>query len=90
MLWLNPDVEMTAGKAMAQVGHAAQLAWWQLPGQARAEWRTREFDLAVRSATPSRWAALLTSDLPVVRDAGFTEIDPGTCTAIADHPALRY
>jgi len=89
VLWLNPDVEMTAGKAMAQVGHAAQLAWWQLSGQARADWRAREFDLAVRTATPSRWAALLTGDLPVVRDAGFTEISPGTCTAIADHPALR-
>jgi peptidyl-tRNA hydrolase len=90
VLWLNPDVEMTAGKAMAQVGHGAQLAWWQLPDQARAQWQARGFDLAVRTAAPPRWAALLTSDLPVVRDAGFTEIDPGTCTVFADHPALRY
>jgi peptidyl-tRNA hydrolase len=24
-----------------------------------------------------------------VRDAGFTEIAPGSCTVVADHPALR-
>ncbi|MEV6938944.1 peptidyl-tRNA hydrolase, partial [Streptomyces sp. NPDC051132] len=24
-----------------------------------------------------------------VRDAGFTEIAPGSCTVAADHPALR-
>lgn len=29
------------------------------------------------------------SGLPVVRDAGFTEIAPGSCTVVADHPALR-
>ncbi|WP_300606921.1 hypothetical protein [Trebonia sp.] len=26
VLWLNPELAMTAGKAMAQAGHAAQLA----------------------------------------------------------------
>jgi peptidyl-tRNA hydrolase len=89
VLWLNPTIEMTAGKAMAQVGHAAQLAWWRLPDGARAKWRDRGFDLAVRTASPERWATLLTSDLPVVRDGGFTEVAPGTCTVVADHPALR-
>jgi len=24
-----------------------------------------------------------------VQDAGFTEIAPGSCTVVADHPALR-
>ena len=27
VLWINPDLEMSSGKAMAQCGHAAQLAW---------------------------------------------------------------
>jgi len=84
VLWLNPAVEMTAGKAMAQVGHAAQLVWWRLSDQARVAWQASGFDLAVRTASPERWAALLASDLPVVRDAGFTEIAPGSVTAIAD------
>ncbi|MDQ0958432.1 hypothetical protein QFZ66_002310 [Streptomyces sp. B4I13] len=28
VLWMSPEVDMTAGKAMAQAGHGAQLAWW--------------------------------------------------------------
>lgn len=89
VLWLNPTVEMTAGKAMAQAGHAAQLTWWRLPEADRAEWHAGGFDLAVRTASAQRWSLLLATDLPVVRDGGFTEVEPGTCTVIADHPALR-
>jgi peptidyl-tRNA hydrolase len=89
VLWLNPGLEMTAGKAMAQAGHAAQLGWWQLPDEARAKWQANGFDLAVRAARTSRWAVLLTTGLPVVRDAGFTEVEPGSCTVVADLPALR-
>ncbi|WP_412076388.1 aminoacyl-tRNA hydrolase [Streptomyces xanthophaeus] len=89
VLWLNPGVEMSAGKAMAQAGHAAQLAWWELTGPERARWRESGFRLAVRTAAAERWAELSGSGLPVVRDAGFTEIAPGSATVIADHPALR-
>lgn len=89
VLWLNPQVPMTAGKAMAQAGHAAQLAWWQLPDPIRVQWQAAGFDLAVRTASADRWPALVASGLPVVRDGGFTEVTPGTCTAVADHPALR-
>lgn len=89
VLWLNPRVPMTAGKAMAQAGHAAQLAWWRLPDKTRAEWLAAGFDLAVRTAPADRWPALLASGLPVVQDGGFTEVTPGTCTVVADHPALR-
>ena len=89
VLWLNPDLDMTAGKAMAQAGHAAQLTWWQLSGPARAAWQADDFDLAVRTAPAARWAELVTSGLPVVRDAGYTEVEPGACTVVADHPALR-
>lgn len=89
VIWLNPGVPMTAGKAMAQAGHAAQLAWWRLPDPVRARWRAAGFDLAVRTAPADRWAALVASGLPVVEDGGFTEVTPGTCTAVGDHPALR-
>ncbi|MEU8227640.1 peptidyl-tRNA hydrolase [Kribbella sp. NPDC048915] len=89
ILWLNPALEMSSGKAMAQCGHAAQLAWWQLSSQSRKEWAAADFALAVRTATPARWAGLLRSDLPVVQDAGYTEIAPGSKTVIADHPHLR-
>ncbi|MEW2530573.1 peptidyl-tRNA hydrolase [Streptomyces sp. NPDC047071] len=89
VLWLSPEVTMSAGKAMAQAGHGAQLAWWDLTAADRAAWRDAGFPLAVRTAPPSRWRELTTSGLPVVRDAGYTEIAPGSCTVVADHPALR-
>ena len=89
VLRLNPTLPMTAGKAMAQVGHAAQLAWWQLGVLQRSEWRERDFELAVRTAAVERWAELVASGLPVVRDGGFTEVAPGSCTVVADLPALR-
>ncbi|MBB5936075.1 peptidyl-tRNA hydrolase [Streptomyces zagrosensis] len=89
VLWLNPELEMSAGKAMAQAGHAAQLAWWELADAQREAWRRADFALAVRVAAPEHWAALTRSGLPVVRDAGFTEIAPGSCTVVADHPIFR-
>lgn len=89
VLWMSPDVEMSAGKAMAQAGHGAQLAWWELSETARTAWRDAGFPLAVRTAAAADWPALASSGLPVVRDAGFTEIAPGSCTVVSDHPALR-
>ncbi|PWI08905.1 peptidyl-tRNA hydrolase [Streptomyces sp. NWU339] len=89
VLWLNPDLDMSAGKAMAQAGHAAQLAWWELTDKDRTAWHDAGFPLSVRPAAPSHWPALITSGLPLVRDAGFTEIAPGSSTVVADHPALR-
>ncbi|MER7248241.1 peptidyl-tRNA hydrolase [Kribbella sp. NPDC000426] len=89
VLWVNPELEMSSGKAMAQCGHAAQLAWWELSDGARKEWAASDFALAVRTATRAHWAELLATDLPVVQDAGFTEIEPGSRTVIADHPQLN-
>ncbi|MFM9444178.1 aminoacyl-tRNA hydrolase [Streptomyces acidiscabies] len=88
VLWLNPDLGMSAGKTMAQTGHGAQLAWWALSEEHRAAWRDTGFALAVRTAAPERWRQLTTSGLPLVRDAGFTEIAPNSCTVVAEHPAL--
>jgi peptidyl-tRNA hydrolase len=89
VLWMNPDVAMSAGKAMAQAGHGAQLAWWELNEAEREAWRKDAFALSVRTPSAADWARLTSADLPIVRDAGFTEIAPGSCTVIADHPALR-
>jgi len=89
VLWLNPELDMSAGKTMAQAGHGAQLAWWELSDEERAVWRDAGYALAVRTADPARWHELTTSGLPLVRDAGFTEIAPGSCTVVADHRALR-
>ena len=84
VVWMNPDVEMSAGKAMAQAGHAAQLGWWRLSAPQAAKWVADGFPLAVRTAERAQWARLVASGLPVVRDAGFTEIAPGSATALAE------
>ena len=89
VLWLNPGLPMTAGKAMAQAGHGAQLAWWALEARDRSIWRDLDFDLRVRTAAKDRWDELVGSGLPVVTDGGFTEVAPGSATVVADHPALR-
>ena len=88
VLWLNPELDMSAGKAMAQTGHGAQLAWWELTDEARTLWREAGFPLAVRTAEPDHWRELTSSGLPLVRDAGFTEIAPGSATVVADHRPL--
>ncbi|MFJ1648195.1 peptidyl-tRNA hydrolase [Streptomyces sp. NPDC088258] len=89
ILWLSPGLDMSAGKAMAQAGHGAQLVWWELPDKERVAWREAGFPLAVRTASPARWRELASSGLPLVRDAGFTEIAAGSATVVGDHPALR-
>lgn len=82
VLWLSPDLDMSAGKAMAQVGHGAQLAWWELSDTDRKAWQEAGFPLAVRTAGAARWRQLTGSGLPVVHDAGFTEIAPGKTVAV--------
>ncbi|MDN3356513.1 hypothetical protein [Actinomadura sp. DC4] len=74
LIGLNPGVTMTTGKAAAQCGHAAHLllrtmgAW---PG------------LRVRVVEPADWGRAVAEADTVVRDGGFTEVAPGTMTAVA-------
>ncbi|MFD7960530.1 peptidyl-tRNA hydrolase [Streptomyces zaomyceticus] len=86
VLWFSPELDMSAGKAMAQAGHGAQLLWWAMTDADRKTWREAGFPLVVRTAAADAWPALTTSGLPVVRDAGFTEIAPGSCTVVSAFP----
>ncbi len=81
LILVSPEVEMSAGKAMAQVGHAAQLGWRSLRRRRRNGWRDAGFPLAVRTASPRQWRAALDGGAAVVHDAGFTEVAPGSATA---------
>ena len=80
--------EMTAGKAMAQAAHAAQLGWRASSAADRDAWRAGGFQLAVRTGAPRQWAAALESGAPVVHDAGFTEVEADAQTALAVLPWL--
>jgi peptidyl-tRNA hydrolase len=81
LILLSPLVEMSAGKAMAQAAHAAQLGWRSLRRRPRRRWQEAGFPLAVRPAGERQWRAALNSGAPVVHDGGFTEVAPGTATA---------
>ncbi|MDL9935635.1 peptidyl-tRNA hydrolase [Gordonia sp. ABSL1-1] len=88
VLWINPELDMSVGKTAAQVGHAAMLVVRLLSVADTARWRADECPLAVRVADVARWRELLGADAAgravAVRDAGFTEIAPGSVTVIAE------
>jgi hypothetical protein len=76
---LSPGVAMSTGKAAAQVGHAAQLAWELLPAAETRRWREAGLGVRVLTGAP----VLAPADRVDVRDGGYTEVAPGTFTASA-------
>ncbi|MFE7798098.1 peptidyl-tRNA hydrolase [Nocardia sp. NPDC057440] len=86
-LWVNSELGMTLGKAAAQVGHASMLLAGALPEEQAYRWSRCGFRCAVREADKDRWAALVDQvrlgTAVAVRDAGFTEVAPGSLTIIA-------
>jgi len=79
VIWVNAGLEMSTGKAAAQVGHASML-------HAAARGLTAVPAFAVREAAGERWTALCRAadrgELVAVRDAGFTEVAPGSMTCV--------
>jgi len=73
-LAVNPDLNMTTGKSMAQIGHATQLAIFNSSIDTLNAWKAEKF-----SATLTSWDAtnVWTAE---VQDAGFTEIPEGSFT----------
>lgn len=84
LIAVNADLGMSVGKAAAQVGHgsmllaaARDLVW------VRA-WAAQNFRLQVREYPESRLQDLAKRPgAVVVRDAGFTEVDPDAATVVA-------
>ncbi|WP_405166129.1 peptidyl-tRNA hydrolase [Nocardia sp. NBC_01499] len=87
VLWVNSALGMTLGKAAAQVGHASMLLAGALTAEHALRWAEREFRCSVREADARQWKALADQvargTAVAVRDAGFTEVAPGSMTVIA-------
>ena len=86
-IWVNPDLDMTLGKLAAQVGHGSMLAVRLFDVAGARSWWEAGCPLAVAASTPERWADLLSrdgADAVAVRDAGFTEVAPGSVTVVAE------
>ncbi|WP_072807312.1 peptidyl-tRNA hydrolase [Rhodococcoides yunnanense] len=87
VFWIDRSLEMTVGKAAAQVGHASMLLAGAMTLDECEAWAARGFECSVRDADPDRWAharRLVDAGSAVaVRDAGFTEVAPGSMTVVA-------
>jgi peptidyl-tRNA hydrolase len=73
----TPLVDMTTGKALAQVGHAVQLAILNSTVEQVKTWRDQGMPIAIVD-----WGSLPNASVEV-QDAGFTEVPPGTTTVKA-------
>lgn len=87
-LWVDPTLPMSVGKLAAQVGHGSMLAVTLLELNAARVWYESGCPLSVCAANEATWARLcgeVAAERAVaVRDAGFTEIAPGSVTVIAE------
>ncbi|MGH3478943.1 MAG: peptidyl-tRNA hydrolase, partial [Nocardioidaceae bacterium] len=88
---IAPGLELTTGKACAQVGHAAQLALLQLDRATVLTWAASGHPLRVVDATADEWRRLLAAGpgVTLVQDGGFTEVAPGTRTCAATFDRVR-
>ncbi|MGV8873504.1 MAG: peptidyl-tRNA hydrolase, partial [Rhodococcus sp. (in: high G+C Gram-positive bacteria)] len=87
VLWVDAALSMTVGKAAAQVGHASMLLAGAMSVEECRRWASAGYRCSVRSADPQQWARALdevrAGRAVAVRDAGFTEVAPGSMTVIA-------
>jgi peptidyl-tRNA hydrolase len=90
---LNAELGLSQGKAMAQAGHGALMCADDPRlgdrGPRAADWRAWEEagrPARVIEAEPGRFAAFRRGGGAVVRDAGFTQVAPGTVTLMCLTP----
>ena len=79
---LDDGVDMSTGKAIAQTGHATQVAFRELGDEQYAGWASAGFPVDV-SWGDVEGACLASPPDVVITDAGFTEVKPGTRTCAA-------
>lgn len=84
VLYVDSSLRMSVGKAAAQVGHGSMLLAAALPLELVEEWTAQGFPLSVREVGADEFArAAEREGAVVVRDAGYTEVAPGSATVVA-------
>lgn len=84
LIALDASLHMSAGKAASQAGHASMLLAAARDTSWVQQWAEAGFPLDVRELPREEFAELATRpDAVAVRDAGFTEVAPGSTTALA-------
>jgi peptidyl-tRNA hydrolase len=83
---VNPSIEMSSGKTIAQIAHAAVIA---ADGGEFEDWVAAGCPARAVTTTPERYRALCDSgDLAAkVVGGGLTEVAPGTVTVLALPPS---
>jgi peptidyl-tRNA hydrolase len=80
---LCPEPFLPLGKAAAAAGHAAQLATMEMAPERLALWASSGYRVVLEQPVKAWWDdQLATANVSVV-DAGLTEVEPGTITALA-------
>jgi PTH2 family peptidyl-tRNA hydrolase len=90
------DIGMGEGKLAAQVAHASLQAYEEAPAKVQREWKGGGQKKIVLQADSERQLFELAEKAEVervphalVRDAGHTQLEPGTITALAVGPATE-
>lgn len=84
IIYIDSSLEMTLGKAAAQVGHASMLLAAHQPIEWVRQWAAADFKLHVREIPAQEFAQKVAAPGAVpVRDAGFTEVAPNSVTVVA-------
>ncbi|WP_156515322.1 aminoacyl-tRNA hydrolase [Dietzia timorensis] len=92
ILLVDGELEMSAGKAAAQAGHAIMLLLAALDEERVSRWIDDGMPIDARRADREDWAgakAAVDAGRPGyagVRDAGYTEVAPGSLTVIGVDP----
>ena len=91
---VRTDLGMGTGKVAAQVAHASLMAYEETSERARRAWKGQgQKKIVVKVANKDELLALAdrarVAGLPyaVVKDAGHTQLDPGTLTTVGIGPA---
>lgn len=88
LIALNADLDMSTGKAAAQVGHGSMLLAAAMDRGEVQAWARTGFELQVRELPGEEFRELVArEDAVIVRDAGFTEVAPDSVTVVALRPA---